>query len=147
MAKKSLLIQCALMVLFTLVLLSTVPATAAHHEAAGAKMVYVCGCGPEAKCDAVSAQPGNAPCGKPLVEKQVLKEDADKVYICACPDGCKCGINEADPTKCACGKELRAYPKAAKPDCDKAGCDKPCVPSAQAGCDKPCCAKAPAAAK
>ena len=54
--KKSLLIQCALMVLFTLVLLWTVPATAAD----AAKHVYVCGC-----CEMVSDQPGKAPCGMP----------------------------------------------------------------------------------
>ncbi|TLM66799.1 MAG: hypothetical protein FDZ69_05545 [Deltaproteobacteria bacterium] len=141
MQKQSLLIQCALVILATLMLLWTVPASAAHHEQApAAKNVYICGCGPEAKCDAVAGQPGKAPCGKPLIEKQVLKEDADKVYVCACPDGCKCGLNQADPTKCACGKELRAYPKAAQPNCAKGGCDK-CAPAAAAGCDKPCCAK------
>lgn len=139
--KKPLLIQCALMVLLTLVLLWTVPATADHHMAAGdaVKNVYVCGCGPAAKCDTVSEQPGKAPCGKPLIEKQVLKEDADKIYVCACGPECKCGLNQADPAKCACGKELRAYPKAVKPGCAHG--------MGAGGCDKPCCAKMPADAK
>ena len=143
MLKKSLLIQCALMVLFTLLLLWTVPATAAHHlpaadavKADAVKNVYICGCGPACGCNTVAAQPGNCPCGKPLIEKQVLKEDADKVYVCACEGDCKCGLNQTDPTKCACGKELRAYPKVAKPDC---------AHGMPAGCDKPCCAKQPAA--
>ena len=144
--KKSLLIQCALMVLFTLVLLWTVPATAAHHVKAAdaAKSVYVCGCGPACGCNMVADQPGKCGCGKPLIEKQVLREDADKVYVCACPDGCKCGLNQADPTKCGCGKELRAYPKAA------AGKDGACPQAATpAGCDKPCdgCPNKPAADK
>jgi len=134
MRKQSLLIQCALMVLVTLVLLWTVPATATQHESAAAsvKNVYVCGCGTAAKCDKIADQPGNAPCGKPLIEKQVLKEDADHVYVCACADDCKCALNQADPSKCACGKELRAYPKGdAKMGCahgmDAGGCDKPCA--------------------
>lgn len=137
--KKSLLIQCALMVLFTFVLLWTVPATADD----AARNVYVCGCGPAANCDKIADQPGNAPCGKPLIEKQVLKEDADKLYICACPEGCKCGLNQADPTKCACGKELRAYPKDRK-----FGCAHGMQPGG--GCDKPCatpCPKQPTEAK
>lgn len=138
MSKSSLAIQCALMVLLSLVLLWTVPAAADHHmkAAEAPKTVYICGCGPAANCNAVSEQPGKAPCGMPLIEKQVLKEDAENYYVCACPEGCKCGLNAADPTKCACGKELRAYPKAGK-----AGC----AHGMPMGCDKPCCAKQPAA--
>jgi len=141
MLKKSLSVQCALMVLFTLFLLWTVPATADHHMKAGdaVKNVYVCGCGAAAKCDKIADQPGNAPCGKPMIETQVLKEDADKVYVCACGDNCKCALNQADPTKCACGKELRAYPKAGKMGCAHG--------MGAGGCDAPCCAKQPAAAK
>jgi len=130
--KKSLLIQCALMVLFTLVLLWTVPATADHHMKAGdaVKNVYICGCGPACGCNMTAEKPGACPCGKPMIEKQVLKEDADKVYVCACGDGCKCAPDQADPTKCSCGKELRAYPKGDKSSCvhkmDAADCGKPC---------------------
>ena len=143
--KKAILYQCALMILLTMVLLWTVPATAAHHEKAAdaVKNVYVCGCGTAAKCDKVSAQPGNAPCGKPLIEKQVLKEDADNVYVCACPEGCQCGLSDSDPTKCACGKELRAYPKGAQMGCAHGmqpggGCDKPCTQAMPADCGKNC---------
>lgn len=144
MLKKSLMAQCALMVLFTLVLLWTVPATADD----AAKNVYICGCGTAAKCNAVSDQPGNAPCGKPLIEKQVLKEDADNLYVCACADDCRCGLNQADPAKCACGKELRAYPKAGKVGCAHGiqmggkggGCDKPCPQGMPADCGKNCAA-------
>jgi hypothetical protein len=140
MPKQSLLIQCALVVLFSLVLLWTVPASADQqvNAAAEVKTVYICGCGPACGCNMMVEKPGNCPCGKPMIEKQVLKEDADKVYVCACEGDCKCGLNQADPTKCACGKELRAYPKANRPGC---------AHGMPAGCDKPCCSKAPAAAK
>jgi hypothetical protein len=115
MPKKNLLIQCVLMMFVTMALLSTVPAAATHHQAAAdaAKHVYICGCGPAAKCSMAADQPGNAPCGKPLLERQVLREDADAIYVCACADDCKCSLDPADPTRCACGKELRAYPKSA----------------------------------
>jgi len=144
MLKKSLLIQCALVVMAALVLLWTVPATADHHQAAAeaVKNVYICGCGSAANCDALAEQPGKAPCGKPLIEKQVLKEDADNFYVCACPEGCKCGLSESDPGKCSCGKELRAYPKDRKVACAHgmpAGCDQPCCEKPR--CDKPCCDK------
>jgi hypothetical protein len=128
------------MVLVSLVLLWTVPATADHHQAAAAavKNVYICGCGPACGCDMVAEKAGSCPCGKPLIEKQVLKEEADKVYVCACPEGCKCSLSASDPTKCSCGKELRAYPKTGK---------VACAHRMQGGCDKPCCAKHPAEAK
>ncbi len=132
MPKKPLVQQCLLMIMAILVLLWTVPATATHHEpAAAVKNVYICGCGPAAKCDTIADQPGKAPCGMPLIETQVLKEDADKIYVCACGDNCKCSLNQADPSKCACGKELRAYPKNGKMGCAHgmqmaAGCDKKC---------------------
>jgi hypothetical protein len=156
MLKKSLVTQCALMALFTLVLLWTVPATADHHiKAADAvKSVYICGCGPACGCNMMAEKPGTCPCGKPMIEKQVLKEDADKVYVCACGDGCKCAPDQADPTKCACGKELRAYPKVGKAGCANAmqgGCAHAmqggCAHAMQGGCDSPCCARQPASAK
>jgi hypothetical protein len=149
MPKPSLSIQCALVLLVTLMLLWIVPASADHHmkAAEAVKNVYICGCGPACGCAMVSDQPGSCPCGKPLIEKQVLREDADQLYVCACADDCRCAPNPADPAKCACGKELRAYPKQAKvacahgmpvaadqPGCDRSGCAKPC-------CAKPCCAK------
>ena len=140
MTKPTLSIQCALVTLVALALLWTVPVTAAQQQAAtdAVKQVYVCGCGPATACNAIAAQPGKAPCGKPLIEKQVLREDADNVYVCACPEGCKCGVSVSDPGKCACGKELRAYPKQARPGCAHGmGC---------AGCNKPCGAKPPAPA-
>jgi len=138
----------ALLVLLSLVLLWTVPASADNHmkTADVPKTVYVCGC-----CNTVADQPGEAPCGMTLVEKQVLKEDADKIYVCACGPDCKCGLNAADPTKCACNKELRAYPKKPMGGCAHGmapgggGCDKPCC--AKPPCEKPCCAKPQAEAK
>lgn len=143
MAKSSLPIPCALVLLFSLVLLWAVPAPAADAVKADvAKSVYICGCGPACGCDMVAEKPGNCPCGKPLLEKQVLKEDADKVYVCACPDNCKCALHQADPTKCACGKELRAYPKKAG-----AGCAHAMPDCAKPDCGKPGCPKAPAPAK
>jgi len=119
MLKQSLLIQCALLILASLLLLSTVPATADQHQpqAEVAKNVYLCGCGPQGGCERVAAEPAVAPCGKPLIEKKVLKEDADHLYVCACPAGCDCGLSESDPTKCTCGQDLRAYPQVGKPGC------------------------------
>jgi len=137
----------ALVMLLSLVLLWTVPATADHHMQAddAVKKVYTCGCGPMAGCDRISEQPGTAPCGKPLIEKEVLKEDADKVYVCACADDCKCKLSATDSDKCACGKELRAYPKNPAMGCahgmqPEGGCDK-CASCAKkpncSGCPKP----------
>jgi hypothetical protein len=139
MMKPSLSIQCALVMLCALALLWNVPDTAAQQQGAtdAVKHVYVCGCGPTADCNAIAAQPGKAPCGKPLVDKPVLKEDADHVYVCPCPEGCECGLSATEPGKCSCGKELRAYPKQARVGCmHNSGC---------AGCTKPCAARPPAA--
>jgi hypothetical protein len=129
----------ALLVLLSLVLLWIVPAVADHHMKADAsiKNVYICGCGPACGCNMMAEQPGKCACGKELIEKKVLKEDADKVYVCACADGCNCAMDPNDPTKCGCGKELRAYPK--KP---MGGCAHGMAPGG-GGCDKPCCAKQP----
>ena len=154
----------ALFVLLALVLLWIVPAVAEKAEDT-IRNVYICGCGPACGCDMMAEKPGKCACGKDLLERQVLKEDADKVYVCACGDHCKCALDKNDPSKCGCGKELRAYPKK-KPEygcahgmqpgggCDKpccakpqAGCDKPCCEKKAAGCDKPCAAKAAAEAK
>jgi hypothetical protein len=119
MPKQSLLIQCALVILVSLLLLWTVPATADQPQAAAdtVKKVYICGCGPAGGCERVASEPATAPCGKPLVEKQVLKEDADYLYVCGCPQGCSCGLSESEPTRCSCGQELRAYPQVGKPGC------------------------------
>jgi hypothetical protein len=145
MLKPSLLIQSALVVLCSFALLWTVPATADQPQAESVKYVYICGCGTDVGCNMVFAQPGNAPCGKPFIEKQVLREDADKVYVCACPGDCKCGLNQSDPAKCACGKELRAYPQ---PTGMRADCPHAMQPEAKqppcAGCaKKPDCAGCP----
>jgi hypothetical protein len=138
----------ALLVILSLTLMWTVPATADHHmnAADGVKNVYICGCGPACGCDMMADKAGNCPCGKPLLERRVLKEDADKVYVCACADGCNCALDKADPTKCGCGKELRAYPKKPSSGCAHGmqpggGCDKPCGEKKAVGCDKPCCEK------
>lgn len=144
MKKSPLIIQCALVVLATLLLLWTVPASADHHmkPAEAAKTVYVCGCGPACACQTIADQPGKCRCGKELVERQVVKEEADKVYVCACPDGCKCGAGQGEPVKCACGKEPMVFPKAGK----MAGCAHQMGDKAAA---EPCacCAKKPADAK
>lgn len=129
--KKTWMIRCVLLSLLTLIGLWALPALAGHHMQAddAAKKVYVCGCGPKAGCDMLAGQPGTAPCGKPLLEKPVLKEDADKIYVCACSDDCTCQLDAADPARCACGKALRAYPKDSVMGCAHGmqpghGCDK-----------------------
>jgi hypothetical protein len=133
----------ALLILVSLVLLWIVPAVAEQNQPAAEsiKNVYICGCGPACGCNMMAETPGKCACGKDLIEKQVLKEDADKVYVCACADGCKCKADPANPGKCACGKELRAYPK--KPSY---GCAHGMQPGG-GGCDKPCCAKPQAETK
>lgn len=144
MTRTKLLTTTTLLFLLSLSLLWIMPATADN----AVKTVYLCGCGPAANCDKLATEPGKAPCGKELIEKPVLKEDADKIYVCACPADCKCGLNQAAPNKCACGKELRAYPKESKFDCvhgmkPGGGCEKPCAKQAATGCDKPCAKQAP----
>ncbi|PLX98823.1 MAG: hypothetical protein C0623_11255 [Desulfuromonas sp.] len=79
--------------------------------------VYTCACGDGCSCDTVSAKPGKCSCGKDMMERNVLKDDADNIYVCGCGAGCNCTAASADGTKCSCGKELKAYPKA-----NKAGC-------------------------
>jgi hypothetical protein len=174
MLKPSLLLQSALIALCSFALLWTAPATADQPQADPAKFVYICGCGTEVGCNVIFAEPGQAPCGRPLIERQVLKEDAAQLYVCACPESCKCGLNPDDPSKCACGKALRVYPKpgtqvtgsahhmpvAAQPPCagcpkhaDCAGCPKAKAAEVQAPCancpkhaDCPGCPKMPEAA-
>jgi hypothetical protein len=84
---------------------------------------YVCNCGPECQCGSNAAKPGNCACGKPMVLKKVLAEDAANYYVCGCPD-CKCdALNPKNPKQCSCAKELKAFPKKGAYTCACPGCD------------------------
>ena len=84
---------------------------------------YVCNCGPDCKCGSNAAKPGNCSCGKPMIMKQVLAEDATNYYVCGCAD-CTCNAkNPKDPSQCSCGKALKAFPKKGAYSCACPGCD------------------------
>jgi len=84
---------------------------AAHSAQAGAgartDVIYFCDCGPECKCNTVSAEAGNCACGKPMKWGHVVKVEGDEALVCTCKEGCKCSIDEKDPTKCGCGQPLK----------------------------------------
>ncbi len=71
------------------------------------KLLYVCNCGDQCKCNTVSLNPGMCKCGKELTAMHVLKLDKGEAVLCTCGKGCECKINEADPTKCGCGKNVK----------------------------------------
>ncbi len=97
--------------------LATVTIAAPADGASVGKTVYTCACGDACPCNTVAAEPGKCSCGKELMERTVLKVDAENIYVCNCGAKCKCTGVSADGAKCSCGKELRAFPKA-----DKVGC-------------------------
>jgi hypothetical protein len=70
-------------------------------------ILYVCGCGADCDCGAVSLEPGTCDCGKPLVKAHLLRMDGNVATICTCSGDCNCTIDPADPTKCTCGEPVR----------------------------------------
>jgi hypothetical protein len=84
---------------------------------------YVCNCGPECQCGSNAAKPGNCACGKPMVMKKVLAEEAANYFVCGCKD-CTCNAkNPNDTNQCSCGKPLKAFPKKGAYTCACPGCD------------------------
>ena len=100
--------------LVVLAALLVAAATGAHKEAKATQegearkdVVYLCSCGPDCKCNAVSTQPGKCGCGKELGWGHVVKLEGDVALVCQCDTGCKCSIDAKDPKKCGCGKDLK----------------------------------------
>lgn len=113
--------------------------TAGIAVAAAAGVYYVCGCGPDCKCGAMSEEPGKCGCGKDMVQMHLLKVDGDNAVFCTCGADCECKIDASDPTKCGCGKPVKTaslkgwYVCGCGPDCTcntiskepgKCGCGK-----------------------
>lgn len=85
--------------------------------------LFVCGCGPDCKCDTMARKPGKCVCGKPMVQGTVTKVEAgtamiktDKgeqlfktvgLYACACGKGCDCNTISQKAGKCVCGKAMK----------------------------------------
>jgi hypothetical protein len=82
--------------------------------------LYVCGCGDGCKCDMMSTNPAQCPCGKDLVKSKVTKVEEGKItmdvrnrpfvsigkYVCACGPECKCNTISQNPGNCSCGKKM-----------------------------------------
>jgi len=112
---------CAALVLFTVGCATTGGPGAGKKAPDGYR--YVCNCGPDCKCGSNAAKPGNCACGKPMIMKKVLAEDAANYYVCGCPD-CQCDAkNPKDPAQCSCGKALKPFPKKGAYACACSGCD------------------------
>ena len=70
-------------------------------------LVYVCSCGPDCECGAVSTEPGTCDCGSELVQTHLLMVDGNVASICTCGGDCTCEIDAEDPTQCGCGKPVK----------------------------------------
>jgi len=70
-------------------------------------VVYVCNCGPECDCGAISTEAGTCDCGTELVAAHLVKVDGYDAKLCTCDEGCDCEIDATDETKCSCGVDLR----------------------------------------
>lgn len=78
------------------------PVVEARHD-----LVYVCSCGPECDCGAVSLEPGTCDCGSELVQAHLLKVDGNVATLCTCGADCTCALDPEDPTKCGCGSPVK----------------------------------------
>jgi hypothetical protein len=78
------------------------PAVEARHD-----LIYICGCGPECECGAVSKDPGTCDCGSELVQTHMLMVDGNAASLCTCGGDCTCELDAEDPTKCGCDKPIK----------------------------------------
>jgi hypothetical protein len=69
--------------------------------------LYLCGCGPDCKCDTAKVSPGKCKCGHDLKYGHVVKVEKDVALVCMCEPGCKCVLDAKNPTQCTCGQPLR----------------------------------------
>lgn len=70
-------------------------------------VLYTCNCGPQCKCNDVSAAPGNCSCGTPLKWGHILKIEGTEAILCQCKEGCQCQLDANDPSKCGCGMAVK----------------------------------------
>jgi hypothetical protein len=88
----------------------TVPEPAPAEETVAAErhdLVYVCSCGPECDCGAISTEAGACGCGSEMAAGHVVKVDGHDAQICTCGESCDCEIDAADASKCSCGADLK----------------------------------------
>jgi hypothetical protein len=69
--------------------------------------IYWCNCGPECKCNSVSAKPGKCSCGKEMAGGHVVFVEGNTALACTCGPECSCAIDPNDHTKCGCGKPVK----------------------------------------
>lgn len=73
----------------------------------GSAAIYLCNCGPECKCNAVSTKPGKCGCGKGLAGGHVVAVEGNTALVCPCGPDCGCAIDPKDSAKCGCGKPIK----------------------------------------
>jgi len=78
------------------------PVVEARHD-----LVFVCSCGPECECGAVSAEAGKCGCGTELVQTHMLMVDGNIASVCTCGADCTCEFDPEDATKCGCGSPVK----------------------------------------
>jgi len=125
--------------LFALAIIAGFAAFAWSEEAKKAPVYYVCGCGADCNCGAISTEPGKCKCGKDMVQMHLLSVEGSDALLCTCGADCNCKIDPSDKTKCGCGKPVKTvsikgkYACACGPDCScgmisdkpgKCGCGK-----------------------
>ena len=69
-------------------------------------VLYVCNCGPECRCDAVSKRAGDCDCGEALKWTHIVRVEGDEALLCTCGEGCSCSLDSTDHSKCVCGNPL-----------------------------------------
>ncbi len=97
--------KCAI-ILFAFALIGAV-AFAEEKSPEDSAVYYICNCGPDCNCNAISDKPGNCGCGKPLKQTHLLAIENGNALFCTCGPGCRCKIDEKDHSKCGCGNPVR----------------------------------------
>jgi hypothetical protein len=77
------------------------PAVEAAHDS-----LYVCACGPDCDCGAVSVTAGSCGCGTEMTHAKLLKVEGNVGVVCGCGAGCACALAE-DGATCSCGQPVR----------------------------------------
>ena len=115
-----------ILILAAFALFATAAYAAAEEGAAKTKapVYYVCGCGPDCNCGAISSEPGKCGCGKDMVQMHLLSIEGDTALLCTCGADCDCKINADDPSKCGCGKPVKKVGLKGKYVC---GCGPDCT--------------------
>lgn len=108
---------------------------AAPETIAEGSYKYVCACGPECLCATNCDKPGNCACGKPLMQKKILRVFPDSFGVCPDPN---CALNTPSRllpnTQCECGKPYQKFPKRGAYGCACQGCDCNCTANNPGNC-------------